>query len=276
MSYAYENDAFSRYYDTFVSELPCDALWIDTISQLYREIIARTLINNDHRPVVIELGCGTGKSLMEFDQAFSEQKIRLIGIDHSLSMLDRAKENFEKQSLHSVELFQASLTNFSDQLENQLADCILLPAGTFHHLISDEDRHDFLKEIRRTLRSETGLFAIYLLPDQMIHSELKAEVKKEEKKFQLVAVDNRQTIDQEWISCQTFEFDVPPKIQLSWQLRTCSRSKMIDLFQVDHFQIVFVSIDGKTLLTYEQYCSLPVVDHSTPVVFVVRTIKSTN
>ncbi|CAF3295256.1 unnamed protein product, partial [Rotaria sp. Silwood2] len=136
----------------------------------YTEIIQRTFRDNK-QTIIVELGCGTGENLIYFKEFFPNKNLKLIGIDHSHAMLNRAKEKLTNQSNNQIELLHGNLTNFADCFETQKIDCILLPAGTFHHLITDNERQEFINNIQQTLRIETGLFAIYLFPDSLIQIE---------------------------------------------------------------------------------------------------------
>jgi SAM-dependent methyltransferase len=274
MSYAYDNDEFSRYYDTLVEQLPSDVYWVETVQNVYTEIIQRTFIDNQPT-VIIELGCGTGEDLIYYKNYFKNSNIKLIGIDHSQAMLNRGKEKLINQSINSIEFLHENLTNFSKCFETNIIDCMLLPAGTFHHLITDIERQEFMINIQQTLRPETGLFAIYLLPDSLIHVEPTVNPNAQEK-FKLISVENIQQTDNEWICKQTFEFDISPKIELSWQLRTCSISKLIHLFISNNFEVKFCCLNGKDLLLYNENILSSLNNISTPVILVFRTIKNTN
>lgn len=275
MSYAYGNDDFSRYYDEFVRNLSSEEFWINSTKKLYEKIGEKSIENVDGQPVFVELGCGTGDLLIELDRKFSNRNVRLIGVDHSEPMLKRAKEKFDEFHLSSIELFQADLTNFYEGIGQQQADCIFLPAGTFHHLITDEERQQFFEQIQKTLRTENALLVLYLLPYAEICVELNHEEKKSEEKFQLIQVENR-PIDDEFLSQQTFRFNGKSAVELSWSLRTCSREKIFEFFKKFLFEIVSISIDGENLISYNDYCSLSSIDYSTPFIVVVRTIKNGN
>jgi ubiquinone/menaquinone biosynthesis C-methylase UbiE len=274
MSYAYDNDEFSRYYDKFVADLPNNVFWVDTVDKIYMELIERTFVDNQ-RAVIIELGCGTGESLIGYENYFKNRDIKFYGIDHSQAMLDRAKEKLINQSNNSIEFLHGNLTNFADCLETKIIDCILLPAGTFHHLITDNDRQELINNIRRTLRPETGLFVIYLMPDALIRVEA-TDNSDNENKLKLISAENIQQNNNEWICKQTFEFNAPPKTELSWQLRTCSIPQLIDLFRSKNFEPVFYCLNGKDVLSYTENLSSLLVNNSTPVILVFRTIKNTN
>ncbi|CAF1999150.1 unnamed protein product [Rotaria magnacalcarata] len=272
MSYAFDNDEFSHYYDRFVVEhVPRDIFWTDTVKDVYAEIIRQTFVDNQ-QTTVVELGCGTGENLLALQNYFPNKNLKFIGIDHSQAMLNRAREKLNNK----IELLHGSLTDFAQCLQTKPVDCILLPAGTFHHLITDQERQDLVNNIQQTLRNETGLFAIYLFADSLIHTEATESAANTEDKFKLISVENTQENDNEWICKQIFEFNVPPKIQLSWRLRTCSIVKLIRLFISNNFEILFCCVNGKKLLPYNENISSSLTNNSTPIIIVFRTRKNTN
>jgi len=156
-----------------------------------------------------------------------------------------------------------------------MIDCILLPAGTFHHLITDIDRQELINNIQQTLRPETGLFLIYLFPDSLIRVEL-THNSNDEEKLKLISAENIQQTDNEWLCKQTFEFNIPPKIELSWQIRTCSIAKLIHLFISNNFELVFSCLNGKDIQFYNEDLASSLKNISTPVILIFRTIKNTN
>lgn len=272
MAYAYDNEEFSRYYDNFVAEhVPADIFWTDTVKSVYADIIEQTLVDNQ-KAIVVELGVGTGDNLLAFQKSLPNRNLQFIGIDHSAAMLNRAKEKLDNK----VELINASLTNFAQFLQPKSIDCLLLPAGTFHHLITDNERQELINNIQQSLKPETGLFTIYLFPDPVILGE-PTETTNTEERFRLVSVEKFQQNDNEWVSKPVFEFIVPPKIELSWQLRTCSIKKLIDLFILNNFEVLYFCINGKDLLTYNENNSSSFMNNpTTPVIIVFRTRKTTN
>ncbi|CAF4434744.1 unnamed protein product, partial [Adineta steineri] len=135
--------------------------------------------------------------------------------------------------------------------------------------------------IQQPLRPQTGLFAIYLMPDCYIYiGEPPIDNSNNQDRLQLISVENTQQNNSnngEWICKQTFEFNIPPKIELSWQLRTCNISKFIQLFLQNNFEPVFCCLNGKELLSYdENISSFLNNNNSTPVILVFRSIKNTN
>jgi ubiquinone/menaquinone biosynthesis C-methylase UbiE len=275
MAYAYDNEEFSRYYDTFVAEhVSNDTYYTDTVQGLYDEVIQRSFVANQCA-VIVDLGCGTGDDLNHFKERFQKENIRLIGVDHSQAMLTRAKEKLNDQTNNSIDFIHSDLTNFTDCLPISPVDCILLPAGTFHHLITNTQRQQFISNLRQVLRPDTGLFLIYLMPDSFIRIDVTPSENSEDK-FRLISSENLpQTDDDEWICKQTFELNVPPKIELSWQLRTCCIPKLVKNFRTNGLEIAFCSFNGKDLVLFHETLLPSLNSISTPVILVFRTIKHT-
>ncbi|HBA04730.1 MAG TPA: MerR family transcriptional regulator [Clostridium sp.] len=70
--------------------------WRSKTAELINELIKPNI--ND---IVLDLGCGTGKQIIELSQ-----KIKLaIGVDISDGMLKQAKENIENERAHNIELY---------------------------------------------------------------------------------------------------------------------------------------------------------------------------
>jgi ubiquinone/menaquinone biosynthesis C-methylase UbiE len=221
----------------------------------------------------VELGCGTGENVLYWNRQLPENNnIELIGIDHSEAMLNRAKEKLiDIPNRNRIHFLNGNLTNFADCL-GKIADCILLPAGTFHHLIDNNQRQEYLRNLHRTLRPETGLCAVYLLPDSMIRVEATNDPgdNNNNNKLILVSTENDQQTDDEWICKQTFAFDESLQNRLSWHLRTCSSSSLIHLYTNHGFEPVACCLNGKDLVSYEKFLSDSSTTRSTPVIIVFR------
>lgn len=59
------------------------------------------LVNPNINDVILDLGCGTGKQIIELSR-----KIKLaIGVDISNGMISQAKENTDSEKVNNVELY---------------------------------------------------------------------------------------------------------------------------------------------------------------------------
>ena len=68
----------------------------------------------DHETLrVVDLGCSTGTSLIHLAQSLSKERLELIGVDNSASMLDKCEVKLKSLDLESkVELVNSSIEEF--------------------------------------------------------------------------------------------------------------------------------------------------------------------
>lgn len=77
--------------------------------------LATTFISNN--PVIYDLGCSTGTTLLLLSKTLAEKQPKLIGVDASQPMLDKAKSNIVKLNPNSnIEFKQADLNEAIDFL----------------------------------------------------------------------------------------------------------------------------------------------------------------
>jgi ubiquinone/menaquinone biosynthesis C-methylase UbiE len=84
-------------------------------------------------PVVVDVGCGWGRSLKKLHERFKPQ--RLIGMDIDAAMLQASAQEAQRNGV-AVEFIQGSSSNI--RLDDNSVD-MLFCHQTFHHLI-DQDR----------------------------------------------------------------------------------------------------------------------------------------
>jgi ubiquinone/menaquinone biosynthesis C-methylase UbiE len=94
-------------------------------------------------PVVVDVGCGWGRSFKLLRDHFHPH--RMIGIDIDPAMIEAASKEARSNNIE-VELFQTSNTNL--MLEDQSVD-IIFCHQTFHHLVNQEAA---LSEFYRVLK----------------------------------------------------------------------------------------------------------------------------
>lgn len=105
---------------------------------------------------VLELATGTGRVALYL----AESGYQVVGIDHSPSMLERARARARTLPAGRVEFIQADMRNFD--LARRF-DLILCPFASFHHLLTTEDQTTCLRAVRRHL-APGGLFVAHLIP----------------------------------------------------------------------------------------------------------------
>ncbi len=91
-----ETRAKQRFNDASKQYVTDSYHWRSKTAELINELIKPNI--ND---IVLDLGCGTGKQIIELSR-----KIKLaIGVDISDGMLKQAKENIENERAHNIELY---------------------------------------------------------------------------------------------------------------------------------------------------------------------------
>lgn len=99
---------------------------------------------------VLELGCGTGRVLLDLVRA----GIQVSGLDHDPAMLNLLRTKIERDNFQSVELVEADLRNYD--LEEKYG-AIILPCNTYSTL-SPPERQASLTSTSRHL-TPGGVFA---------------------------------------------------------------------------------------------------------------------
>ncbi len=111
-------------------------------------------------PVIVDVGCGWGRSFKLLQERFRPQ--RMIGIDIDSAMVATAANEAKKQGL-AVEVWRGSSSRLA--LPDRSVDMIFCHQ-TFHHLI---DQHEALAEFHRTLKPG-GLLLLAESTRKYIHS----------------------------------------------------------------------------------------------------------
>ncbi|CAF0789751.1 unnamed protein product [Didymodactylos carnosus] len=268
--YAYDDEDFSQFYDKMVENLPSHEYWLDTIDNLYINIVRKSLIHiKDSVGRVIELGTGTATTLLSLKNHLSidNRTMDLIGVDNSKVMLQRAIEKIDKNDNINIRfhLIQASLTDFAEKLpfEHHSIDCILLTAGTFHHLITDQERIMCLNNIHQFLKFHTGLGMIYLIPECAIHiddslvKEDEEKINENDNNYQFISQKRtnwQDKINQDWYCEQIFQLKKGKDINrtLKWTIRTCTPKYLINLLMKNGFKPVYYCLNGIDLINSDQ------------------------
>jgi SAM-dependent methyltransferase len=107
-----------------------------------------------HDAPVLELGVGTGRLAVRLAAA----GFRVVGLDSSAPMLERARENMRAASVSEkrLELVQAAMTDF-DLVER--FGLVVVAANTFQHLLTTSEQRACLERAARHL-VPGGVFAM--------------------------------------------------------------------------------------------------------------------
>jgi arsenite methyltransferase len=117
--------------------------------------------------VVLDLGCGAGTDLLIAAQMTGSAG-RVIGIDMTPAMLDRARESAEKMGLENVALHQSLIESLP--LEDASVDVVI--SNGVIDLVPDKDA--VFDEIDRVLRPGGHL----QIADVVIHTEVSEDARK--------------------------------------------------------------------------------------------------
>ncbi|HWC30271.1 MAG TPA: methyltransferase domain-containing protein [Dehalococcoidia bacterium] len=131
------------------AELYDFAYWDFTDDIDFYENLARI-----HDAPVLELGVGTGRLAVRLAAA----GFRVVGLDSSAPMLERARENMRAASVSEkrLELVQAAMTDF-DLVER--FGLVVVAANTFQHLLTTSEQRACLERAARHL-VPGGVFAM--------------------------------------------------------------------------------------------------------------------
>ncbi|VAW78079.1 hypothetical protein MNBD_GAMMA15-1113 [hydrothermal vent metagenome] len=98
---------------------------------------------------VLELGCGTGRVLLEL----ARTGVEAVGIDLSAAMIERARERAIAENLN-ITLALADLRNFD---LGQTFELVLMPFNVLNHLLDDDSLQRTFNTIARHMTPESRL-----------------------------------------------------------------------------------------------------------------------
>ncbi|MGZ3408173.1 MAG: class I SAM-dependent methyltransferase, partial [Polyangia bacterium] len=124
----------------------------------YRRLATRELGKPDGKRAILELGCGSGRTLIPL----LRDGWRLVGVDASPTMLARCRARLERVPDARVELVRA---DFRELALGRRFALVICPFNAFMHLYTRDDVERFLAVVRAHLLPG-GLFAFDVLnPD---------------------------------------------------------------------------------------------------------------
>ena len=108
---------------------------------------------------ILELGCGTGRVALPV----ARQGARVVGIDRSASMLERAHGRVRRAKLQSrVKLIRGDIRHLP--FPDRAFPLVMAPYGILQSLLDESLLMDTLHDVRRVL-SRGGLFGLELVAD---------------------------------------------------------------------------------------------------------------
>ncbi len=139
--------------DVFDDMLHRSIPFYDEIQNMIVEL-TRAFISK--KPVIYDLGCSTGTTLLLLSKALDSQKPKLIGIDSSQPMLNKAQSNINKLNPKSnIEFKQADLNETIDFIP---ADIMIMNLTL--QFIKSDYRNVLIKNIYSNLKSGGALILV--------------------------------------------------------------------------------------------------------------------
>lgn len=243
--YAYSQECFSEFYDHMVAHLPAE-FEVGADVNYYLQILEPLLSGNPAPPVIrfLDLCTGTGRVISGFfdklpKRSVGQPVIKIVGVDHSEAMLRAARNQVKIPSDQSVELrwHQASLSQLHVGDFIGQTHLVVISAGSFHHLITDEDRRSTLLAIKDHLIPNGGGFLVLdLFPDEVVTGPF--EIGQEEQ----IGTDfvkkpvkrvTEESSNGEFVATDSFEISKlgKPVGTMSWSLRTVEHSRFRELVE---------------------------------------------
>ena len=109
---------------------------------------------------VLELGCGTGRIALPVVKSGS----RLVGVDRSAPMLERARRRLRRAKLADRALLVRGDIRALPFRRRTAFGCVMAPYGVLQSLTRERDLQATLASVARVIR-RGGLFALDLVPD---------------------------------------------------------------------------------------------------------------
>ncbi len=143
-------------YDAFHADHPLLALDQTLIGQVADEVRNKRTDIAKEPPVVIDLGCGTGRSIFPLAQS----GWKAMGVDLSQHMLDEAARKADSLRLgDQISWLQSNIVEL-DRLENNSADLVLCMYSSIGMIQGTKNRQQLFDHVRRILRPQ-GRFVVH-------------------------------------------------------------------------------------------------------------------
>ncbi len=130
---------------------------------------------NPNPKKMIDLGCGTAKTVLQF----SKLGFEVTGLDNSIVALKKLQEEIDNSKEQNITLINADLNNYNLTLEADIFLCNFVYAFI-------DNKEFFLKEVAECLRDDS----VFILITPVIHKEI---IYTEEDKTK-IAVDFEETL----------------------------------------------------------------------------------
>lgn len=192
-------------------------------------------IKHNKSAKILDVGCGTGRHTIEL----TTRGYNVVGIDLSVSQLDRAKEKAKQENLQ-IDFEKHDARNLP--FKNQFDLAMMLCEGSFPLMETDEMNYEILKNVSAALKKDgkfifttlNGLFPIHHSTEKF-YAENQAEKHTEckENRFDLMTFreHNTVTVNDDLGNKRTLKanqrYYIPPEI--TWLLKSIGFKK-IDIY----------------------------------------------
>ena len=149
-----ENITAEEIYTLFYDDSVPEDYWEGEVD-FYRNLLAQSPLVKAHR--VLELAFGTGRVSL----ALAKEGFHITGLDLSPEMVEKART--KSVGMPKVQWIHGDMRSF--ELGTQYG-CVLIPAHSFHFMITPEDQLQCLAQIQKHL-VPGGLLVIHLDPPEV-------------------------------------------------------------------------------------------------------------
>jgi SAM-dependent methyltransferase len=153
-------DAYAPFYD-----------WENARTVARRDVAFWKSLSKQQSGLTLELGCGTGRLALPLLKSGA----RLVGIDRSEAMLDRARRKARRTGLADCARFVRGDIRRLPFRTRPGFGLVLAPYGMLQSLTRERDLVETLESVARVLRRD-GVFGIDLVPDLPRWSEYNRKV----------------------------------------------------------------------------------------------------
>lgn len=190
------NTLYNKIYDIYDQWIQGDVSSSSLIT-FYNKIISKL----DKNIEIVELGIGTGRVSIHIAK---NQNRQIIGIDNSLKMLKKCKENIIKNNVEDkIKLIQMDIKEL--KLPKK-ANFIMLPYGTIGHFLTTKEKNTIFQKIYNNLEVG-GIFIIdhYILDESLAKKQNDTYIKMYSEKN--LTIYNKSIFDfnKQTLNCTIYE-----------------------------------------------------------------------
>jgi len=195
----------------------------------------KTIFNK--RQKIIELGCGTGRTLIPL----AKSGYKISGLDISKNMVNRAKEKLQKENLQT-KIYIKDLTNFS--LPEKF-DGAILSQRTLNFIADEQKQRKALENVKKILK-KGAILVINLMPARPDDFAQTQKTLKKTETFKNSVTGNTVEFYENWIPDpmkQTWTFtnefrEKNKKAGTTMKMRVIFETEMKNLLELCGFKVI--------------------------------------